>query len=142
MRVRTASLALTGALLTLAPAASALAPAASAMEPRVPNPERDAVPGTDIVFYKQEIARRTGEEWPFTVERGRLVCTVMRGMRVAWFEEVPGPRSVPLHANPFVLMFANGEEGSLLKRYPDPLIGHEKRLPFTTFAHTLCGDHA
>mgnify|MGYP007011837944 FL=1 len=107
-----------------------------------------------LAFPEMEIGRDdTDHEWPFSVERGTLVCVSMQGQETVlfsepWREDVPQelgnmtlPRSVIVSTNPFAL-FASLEDRALYLPF-DSLETLIRRLaPFETLGRRLCRQEA
>ena len=107
-----------------------------------------------LTFPEMEIARGdTAHEWPFSVERGTLVCVAMQGQRTVLFSEpwrtdvpqVPGnmtpPRSVVVSTNPFALI-VSVEDRALYLPF-DSLETLIRRLaPFEAMGRELCAREA
>ena len=107
-----------------------------------------------LAFPEMEIGRGdTAHEWPFSVERGKLVCVSMQGQETVlfsepWREDVPQepgnmtmPRGVIVSANPFALL-ASLEDRALYLPF-DGLETLIRRLaPFETLGRKLCAQDA
>ncbi len=105
-------------------------------------------------FPEMEIGRgETGHEWPFSVERGKLICIALTGQVTVlfsepWREDVPQelgsmtlPRSVIVSANPLALM-ASLEDSALYLPF-DGLETLIRRLaPFESLGRRLCAENS
>ncbi|MBS9722458.1 hypothetical protein JYU29_17325 [Tianweitania sp. BSSL-BM11] len=99
----------------------------------------------EVSDFRVQVIQRTGSEtqWPFTIERGNLLCAKILGQPVVYFSEQAEDendqvRVAQVSVNPFDLGFGNLGDGGLVK----PDMSMKERIaamgPLLTVGRRLC----
>ena len=91
----------------------------------------------------QVIEKQPGEDWPFTLERGILVCVPVWGERHVYFAEEltlaevqeRTPRIVTVSVDPFSALFGGRE---LMRKFDDVMERAEVLMPYIAMGTRLC----
>ncbi len=102
------------------------------------------IPGAED-FRVQSIARTDREQdWPFSVDRGFLLCAWVMGERVVYFSTEPdededeSPRLIVVSSNPFDIMLASMMGRDLIAPYDDMEQLVARFAPFQRIGQRLC----
>ena len=120
----------------------ALALAVSLVVPGIAHAEKllgvIPVPGVDD-FRAQVIERQPTEAWPFSVDRGRLLCAPSMGRRATFFvTDEPTPRVQIVSVSPLDLWMSRMLDDTVLSLEGDMDALTRAMIPYVEIGRRLC----
>ena len=101
------------------------------------------IPVPDVTDVRlQVVERQPKEAWPFTVERGQLICVPVFGQREVYFatdaDDESEVRLTMLTIDPIIAAFQPSEDRALIRTYDDVMVRFAELWPFIAMGRRLC----